>query len=248
LTALGQVLVRRGAPEAANVLDEALALAELNGQLMRLGPVRAARAEAALLAGDVARAREETEAVREHVFSHGDRWLRSEVAWLLWQAGDGDVPTDNLAEPYALQIAGDYAGAAAIWNELGCPYEEARALAASDVPDAVRLAVAAFERLGAQPAIRQAIQRLRALGVRDLPPVRRGPLAATRANPAGLTRRETEVLSLLAEGLSTAEIARRLYLTPKTVRYYVSAILGKLGVETRGEAIGAAAKLGLVPS
>jgi DNA-binding NarL/FixJ family response regulator len=77
--------------------------------------------------------------------------------------------------------------------------------------------------------------------------IRRGPRASTRANPAGLTQRELEVLVLLADGLRNAEIAERLYLTPKTVRHYVSAILGKLGVETRTEAARAAAKLGLIP-
>ena len=132
-------------------------------------------------------------------------------AWLLWQAGERDVPTDGLAEPHALQIAGDFAGAAAMWREIGSPYEEACALAASNDPDAVRQAVATFDRLGAQPALRQAIGRLRELGVRDVPVVRRGPQAATRANPAGLTRRETDVLVLLAEGRRNAEIAERLY-------------------------------------
>ena len=58
LTTLGQVSARRGSPEAAVALDEALSLADRDGLLLRLGPVRAARAEAALLAGDRERARE----------------------------------------------------------------------------------------------------------------------------------------------------------------------------------------------
>ena len=248
LTALGQVGARRGSPEAAPALDEALALAEGNGQLMRLGRVHAVRAEAALLAGDKLRARSEALAVRDAVFSRGNRWQRGEVAWLLWQAGDGDVPTDDLAEPHALQIGGDFAEAAEAWQRIGCPYEEARALAATDDPANVRLAVSTFELLGAQPALRQAIGRLRELGVRDIPVLRRGPQTATRANPAGLTRRETEVLMLLAEGLRNAEIAERLYLAPKTVRHHVSVILTKLGVETRIEAARAAATLGLISS
>ena len=74
--------------------------------------------------------------MRDLVFTRGNRWERGEIAWLLWQAGERDVPTDGLAEPYALQIAGDWAGAAAAWHELGCPYEEACALAESDDPAA----------------------------------------------------------------------------------------------------------------
>jgi DNA-binding NarL/FixJ family response regulator len=56
------------------------------------------------------------------------------------------------------------------------------------------------------------------------------------------------VLALLADGLRNAEIAERLYLTPKTVAHHVSSILAKLGVETRIEAAHAAAKLGITAS
>lgn len=248
LTALGAIRLRRGSPRAEAALDEALALAERTGQLMRLGPVRAERAEAALLDGDPTLALEEARAVQDLVFARGNHWLRGEFAWLLWQAGERSVPTDALAEPYALLFAGDFAGAAAVWREIGCPYEEACALAESDDPESVRRAIASFEQLGAQPAMKHAIRRLRELGVRDLPPVRRGPRASTRANPAGLTQRETEVLLLLAEGLRNTDIAERLYLTPKTVGQHITAIHGKLGVETRTEAVRAAAKLGLIPS
>jgi DNA-binding NarL/FixJ family response regulator len=107
-------------------------------------------------------------------------------------------------------------------------------------------AVSVFEALGAKPAIEHAIGRLRTLGVRDLPTVRRGPRASTRANPAGLTQREAEVFALLAAGLRNTQIAERLYLTPKTVSHHLSAIYAKLGVETRIEAAQAASNLGIL--
>jgi DNA-binding CsgD family transcriptional regulator len=245
LTTLGQILARRGDPRAGDALDEALVLAERNGQLTRMGPLRAARAEAALLAGDPARVREEAQALSDLVFTRGNRWLRGEFAWLLWRAGATEVPTDGLAEPYSLQIAGDSAKAAAAWQALGCPYEAARALAESDDPALLRQASGIFEQLGARPALNHTARRLRALGVRDVPAVKRGPYAATRANPAGLTRREVEVLALLADGLRNSEIADQLYLTPKTVSHHITAILGKLGVETRIEAAREATKLGI---
>jgi DNA-binding CsgD family transcriptional regulator len=247
LSALGRACARRGDPAAHAVLDEALALAERTGQLQRLEPVRGARAELALLDNDPVRARAEVLAVRDLVTERGNRWQRSEFVWLLWQAGERELSgsLEDLAEPYALQIAGDCTAAAAAWQELGCPYEEAGALAESDDPALVRRAVNTFETLGAKPAFDRALQRLRALGVRDLPTVRRGPRASTRANPAGLTQREMEVLLLLADGLRNAEIAEQLYLAPKTVRHHVSAILGKLGVETRIEAARAASQLGI---
>ena len=121
LTTLGQVRARRGRPEAAAALDEALALAVRDGKLTRLAPVRAACADAALLAGDPLRARAHAEAVRDLIFARGNRWQRGEIAWLLWQVGERDVPTDSLADPYTLQIAGDFAAAAAAWGAAGLP-------------------------------------------------------------------------------------------------------------------------------
>ena len=75
---------------------------------------------------------------------------------------------------------------------------------------------------------------MRELGFR-VPP---GPREATRANPAGLTARQLEVVALLVEGLTNAEIAERLVVSPRTVEHHVAAVLQKLGsrrdVKSRG--------------
>jgi DNA-binding NarL/FixJ family response regulator len=112
-----------------------------------------------------------------------------------------------------------------------------------DVPRAQRRALARLQEMGALPAARRIERMLRERGVRDL---RRGPRAATRENPAGLTARELDVLSLLAEGLRNSDIAGRLFLSEKTVAHNVSAILRKLDVQTRGQAGAEAARLGIV--
>ncbi|CAN5850562.1 hypothetical protein BH24CHL4_BH24CHL4_17650 [soil metagenome] len=86
------------------------------------------------------------------------------------------------------------------------------------------------------------IKALRDLGARHIP---RGPRPATREHPANLTPRETEVLQLLIAGRRNAEIAAELFLSPKTVEHHVSAILDKLNVSSRAEAVEAARSLGL---
>ena len=96
--------------------------------------------------------------------------------------------------------------------------------------------------LGARPAAAIMARRLRALGEQG---VRRGPRPATAANPVGLTSRETEVLGLVAAGLSNAEIAAQLVLSDRTVGKHVQVIFRKLGVRNREEASAHAARLGL---
>jgi DNA-binding CsgD family transcriptional regulator len=77
--------------------------------------------------------------------------------------------------------------------------------------------------------------------------VPRGPRRATLENPAGLTKRELEVLVLVASGLRDSEIAGRLVLSERTVGHHVRAVLRKLGVRNRSQASAEAVRLGLVP-
>jgi hypothetical protein len=106
----------------------------------------------------------------------------------LWRrrAGlDADLPA-NTAEPYAFQLAGDWERAAALWREIGYPYETALALADAD-DDALHRAVEQLQALGARTAAAIIARRLRERGARSIP---RGPRARTRENPAGLTARQ----------------------------------------------------------
>jgi DNA-binding CsgD family transcriptional regulator len=163
-----------------------------------------------------------------------DAWIKGELAAWLWRADALDEIPADIAKPYALEIAGDWREAARAWEQLGCPYEQASMLAWYGAEADQRAALAAFEQLGAAPAANALRKRLREQGVRDIP---RGARPSTRNNEYGLTRREAEILQLLSQGLRNAAIAKRLFLSTKTVDHHVSSILTKLGVESRAEAI-----------
>jgi DNA-binding CsgD family transcriptional regulator/tetratricopeptide (TPR) repeat protein len=243
LVALGRVRARRGDPEIWVALDEALRLAAPTGTLQRLGPVHAARAEAAWLQDHAAEARDAARAAYELAVRKRHAWFVGELAYWRWKCGDLPVVPSGAAEPFARQMRGDPAGAAQAWNERGCPYEAARALAEANDEASLRSALATFEALGARPSAQATLRRLRELGVTGLP---RGPRPSTRANPAGLTRRQLDVLRLMVEGRSNPEIALALVRSPKTVDHHVSAILAKLEVHNRTEAVREALRSGLV--
>jgi DNA-binding CsgD family transcriptional regulator len=107
----------------------------------------------------------------------------------------------------------------------------------------LRQALKIFTGLGATAAVQLTRQRMRQLGIRSIPA---GPRTATRADPLGLTRREREVLDLICAGHTNAEIAAKLFISPKTVDHHVSAVLAKLDAPTREVAATHAARLGLV--
>jgi DNA-binding CsgD family transcriptional regulator len=228
LIALGRVRARRGDP-VGEVLDEALELSQRGGHLQRLGHVHAARAETAWLGGNADRAVEEALAAYPLALEKRHLWFAGELAYWQWKAGALAEGPEWIAEPYRAQLEGRPLAAAEAWTQRGCPYEAARARADAGKEAPLREALATFEQLGARPAAEACLRSLRTFGVR-------GPRATTRANPAGLTPREAEVLALLVEGLRNAEIAERLVISERTVGHHVSAILAKLGVRNRYEA------------
>ncbi len=233
LLTLGRIRARRGDPDAYATLNDVLAIGVKLGNLQRLSLQRAACAEGAWLVGDRARTRIEANELYTVALAKRNAWVAGELAYWRWRIGDDVFPLPEwLAPPFALQITGDWRAAAEAWAALGCPYEQARALADGDV-DARLAALALFDRLGAAPDAAALREALKTAGIRRIP---RGPRPTTRDNPFGLTARQAVILALLGEGLSNPEIAARLNVSPKTVENYVTALLRKLGVHTRQDA------------
>jgi DNA-binding CsgD family transcriptional regulator/tetratricopeptide (TPR) repeat protein len=245
LVPLGLLQARRGDPDAAATLQEATERAFASGELQWVAPVAAARAEHAWLHGDDHRAAEEAARSFEQAAQAAHRWFAGELAVWLRVAGAPVRPPAVLAEPHRLLLAGDWRGAADAWRALGHPYQRALALAGGDQDEALLEALALLDGLGARQTARRVRRQLRRRGHRRVP---RGPTRATAANPAGLTSRQVEVLGLLAEGLTDAEIAGRLSLSTKTVGHHVSALLAKLEVASRHQAAAAAGRLGVAPA
>ncbi len=187
------------------------------------------RAEAATIAAEDARMRGVPDADAWREASH--RWTARErpylVAYCRWREG------------YALLVSGDRSGATTALSQ-------AREIASA---------------LGARP-LRTEIESLAArarIALAAPPEVAPGPAAGSAGpsvpepgpapvvDPFGLTRRERDVLALLSVGRTNRQIAAELFISESTAGVHVSNILGKLGVASRTEAAGIAARLGLGP-
>ena len=138
----------------------------------------AARAEVAWLRGDhPGRRATRPRSPSRSPASVNAAWVLGELALWRRRAGIADEITATVAEPYALQLAGDWEAAAALWATIGRPYEAALALADGDA-DARRRALQQLHELGAGPPAAIVARRLRARGRA------RAPARAARASRA----------------------------------------------------------------
>ena len=137
-------------------------------------------------------------------------------------------------------LRGDWAKAADAFGDAGWTFDRALFLSLLDDQRSLKEALAIARRLGAEPLTRRVRRRMRELGLS----VPRGPRLATTENPAGLTARQLDVLALMADGLTNAEIAERLVISPRTAEHHISAVLAKLDAHTRRDAVRRAGELG----
>jgi len=234
LRILGHIRIRRGDPEAGAPLEEVRAVSGPGSELQRIGTLAAVCAEAAWLTGDHDEVIRQVRPAYDLVCQCRDPRMKGELAAWLWRVNALPQQPMDIAEPYAMEISGDWRRAADAWQALGCPYEYASMLAWYGGDIEQREALTLLEQLGAAPAVQVLRKKMRERGIRNVP---RGARSSTRCHPLGLTRREAEILTLLSDGLRNSMIASRLFVSTKTVDHHVSAILTKLGVQTRAQAI-----------
>jgi DNA-binding NarL/FixJ family response regulator len=198
-------------------------------------------------AGDTKSARGCADALAHAAAESGSAYALAALASALGDAAlaDGDTAT----------AADQLTRAADLHGSVSVPFERAQialragvALAAAGDRDAAieRLtdAYRVARRLGATPVAARAADEVAQLG--ESVEQRLGRRAAARHEGAGLTRRELEVMRLVAVGRTNREIATALYLSPRTVDMHVRNILSKLECRSRVEATSKAHALGLV--
>lgn len=236
--AVGLARLRRGDADPDELLELAGRRAEPLGEPVGFG-LWAARAERAWLTGELDAI---VDALRDAWTRRPrttDGWWNAEMWWWLHVAEAPEAAERPTG--FAASVAGDWSTAATGFEHLGLPYYRALALAESGEEEQLRRALHTARALGAVPLARLVARRLRAIGARDIPRIGRAERSDTE-----LTRREHDVLALLADGLRDAEIARRLHVSDRTVNHHVSAILRKLHSPSRTAAVAHAHRTGLV--
>jgi DNA-binding CsgD family transcriptional regulator len=214
-----------------NALAEDLARLCLEGESPAdpaCAPALELRVQIHLARDDVAAATEALEPLAELADGSGDDRAAAyaELATGRVRAAEGDEGASSHLQS-ALQR---FANLDLPLEAARAQHELARAIAPSAPEAAVgeaRSALRTFERIGASRDVDATAALLRELG------------AVGRAWPkryGALTKRETEVLSLLATGCSNAEIAERLYISRRTAEHHVASILSKLNLRSRAEA------------
>lgn len=235
LLALAELRLAEGEPRIAAALLER-ALASVEGDLLAASRLLVPLTDAHLATASLEAAREAARKLDELASSSARPLVRARanLAAARVELADGK-----------LEAAREHARAAlASYGELGMPHDAAEArleLARTlvhELPelarDEARLAFAAFKELGAARGMDAAAAVLREAGA--------GPLPGARSY-GELTAREREVLSLVANGMTNARIAKTLFISEKTAGHHVSRILSKLGVRNRAEAAAYAARL-----
>jgi len=240
-TVLTELAVRRGDPDASARLADVAAQADRTGEPQRVAPVLELAAEWALTTGGPMPT-ERFERLLQEIRPPG-RFATRVAAWAVVAGLEVDCD-ERVPAPHAAMLRRDWQGAADAFGVIGWDYDRALMLSLLGDEEALAAALEVARRLGAGPLTRRVAGRMRDLGLR----VPHGPREATRANPAGLTARQLEVLELLAEGLTNAEIAERLVVSPRTAEHHVAAVLTKLGATTRRDAVRRASELRVTPS
>jgi DNA-binding CsgD family transcriptional regulator/energy-coupling factor transporter ATP-binding protein EcfA2 len=237
-TVLAELAVRRGDADADAQLRRLHHRAWRTGDVARVIPVLSLIAESSLL--DRPRPLGELEELLRQPL-HESR-LTVTLGAAAAVAGVDVAVEGPSSSPFTHVAARAWPAAADAYGDAGWSYDRALMLTLTDDRDALAEALEIARTLGAAPLARRAARCLRQLGLR----VPRGPYGAARENRARLTARQLEVLRLVVDGRTNAEIADQLVVSLRTAEHHVAAILAKLGASSRRDAARRAGELDLL--
>ena len=238
---IARIRVRRADEGAGDLVDQVWNAAVKTGEIEMLAFTGISRLEHRWIEGDEDGLRQYARYLAGLGERHDHHRLRAEALRALQRIGDapalGDEPGrifDGCPGPFVSSLAGDHLRAAELWEQAGEPF--ARAL---ELVEAKEAAVAfeglrLLDRTGASRIADLARHRLRGRGLQGVP---RGPRQSANGSVPVLTGRQLEVLRLIARGRTNAQIADELFVARRTVDNHVSAILSRLDVDGRTQAV-----------
>lgn len=243
LTVLARVRTRLGKPDAYELASQVLQNAMATDEVQYMIPARFTLIESAWLNDTPDKAIDHLHSLANRGRGELHRWhIADLVIWShrLGYALDEAYVTD-LPEPYAAELRGDCVQAADAWDALQLPYAAAVSLLFTQGDasvTAIARAIKTFEKMDALAAAAKARRIATSLGIaQQMPQARRGPYKSARNHPLGLTKREQDILQLVANGASNRDISATLKRSPRTVEHHVSSVLAKLNVANRMEAM-----------
>jgi DNA-binding CsgD family transcriptional regulator len=241
---LGLIQARLGRSGAANTLDELWSGVLGYEQPQQHDPAASAIAEWMWITGNRDPDRIALlNRVMQGLLDGGCDWPSGEFSFWTWKLGLMDTIPEDCPDKFKWIADGHWQKAASLWEAQDAPYGQALALMCGDTEHQLE-AIEILESLGATAVADRVRRQLLEQGVR----VPRGRSRSTREHAAGLTARQAEVLEHLSHGLTNAAIADLLFVSQRTVEHHVAAILMKLDVSSRDEAVTSAQSLGLLPA
>jgi DNA-binding CsgD family transcriptional regulator/tetratricopeptide (TPR) repeat protein len=232
--ALARILGRRGEPSAGELVEQAWSEALATGEVQKIAVAGITRMEYLWLQGEDESLRQLARHLAELGHRHQHHRLRADALRTLMRLGEEVEPFDGCPAPLAAALGGDHRRAAELWEDAGQPYERALELVESIDASFAFEGLRLLDRTGATRTADLVRYRLRSRGFHGVP---RGPRKSSDGGVPVLTDRQIDVLRLIAQGLTNQEIADELFVARRTVDNHVSAILNRLGVEGRHEAV-----------
>jgi DNA-binding CsgD family transcriptional regulator len=232
---LAEILVRRGGSGSWIAVQDAWVTANRTDEIQHIARVGSIIAEHVWLGGsvDVALIGQLRDVLDRCIQLRAPLFIGQLSAWLRLADLIDEVP-DSSWEPYHWLGRGEWRRAAEWFSTRGVPYQVAVALSQGD-DEAKLQALAIADSLGARPLASALRSALTAAGVQGVP--KRPRQTSPEPGVEGLTPRQLEILQLLGEGLTNADIADLLFLSTRTVDHHVSAILTRLGARNRSQAV-----------